>query len=127
MKDHVEHEMEFTPITIGKKSLLEQITIYIEDNAGKKLTLKETASHFGVSVSTVTQLFQKKSQNTFHGFVTQCRMEKARKLICQGRTLESVGREVGYQDHSTFYRAFRQTFGMSPREYRKTIAWKLTD
>ena len=127
MKDHVEHEMEFTPITIGKKSLLEQITIYIEDNAGKKLTLKETASHFGVSVSTVTQLFQKKSQTTFYGFVTQCRMEKARKLICQGRTLESVGREVGYQDHSTFYRAFRQTFGMSPREYRKTIAWKLTD
>lgn len=127
MKDHVEHEMEFTPITIGKKSLLEQITIYIEDNAGKKLTLKETASHFGVSVSTVTQLFQKKPQTTFHGFVTQCRMEKARKLICQGRTLESVGREVGYQDHSTFYRAFRQTFGMSPREYRKTIAWKLTD
>lgn len=127
MKDHVEYEMEFTPITIGKKSLLEQITIYIEDNAGKKLTLKETASHFGVSVSTVTQLFQKKSQTTFHGFVTQCRMEKARKLICQGRTLESVGREVGYQDHSTFYRAFRQTFGMSPREYRKTIAWKLTD
>ena len=127
MKDHVEHEMEFTPITIGKKSLLEQITIYIEDNAGKKLTLKETASNFGVSVSTVTQLFQKKSQTTFHGFVTQCRMEKARKLICQGRTLESVGREVGYQDHSTFYRAFRQTFGMSPREYRKTIAWKLTD
>lgn len=127
MKDHVEHEMEFTPITIGKKSLLEQITIYIEDNAGKKLTLKETASHFGVSVSTVTQLFQKKAQTTFHGFVTQCRMEKARKLIYQGRTLESVGREVGYQDHSTFYRAFRQTFGMSPREYRKTIAWKLTD
>ena len=127
MKDHVEHEMEFTPITIGKKSLLEQITIYIEDNAGKKLTLKETASHFGVSVSTVTQLFQKKSQTTFHGFVTQCRMEKARKLIFQGRTLESVGGEVGYQDHSTFYRAFRQTFGMSPREYRKTIAWKLTD
>ena len=127
MKDHVEHEMEFTPITIGRKSLLEQITIYIEDNAGKKLTLKETASRFGVSVSTVTQLFQKKSQTTFHGFVTQCRMEKARKLIFQGRTLESVGREVGYQDHSTFYRAFRQTFGMSPREYRKTIAWQLTD
>ena len=46
---------------------------------------------------------------------------KARKLIFQGRTLESVGREVGYQDHSTFYRAFRQTFGMSPREYRKTL------
>ena len=121
MKDHVEHEMEFTPITIGKKSLLEQITIYIEDNAGKKLTLKETASHFGVSVSTVTQLFQKKSQTTFHGFVTQCRMEKARKLICQGLPLEAVGRAIGYQDHSTFYRAFRQTFGISPREYRKKM------
>jgi two-component system response regulator YesN len=110
-----------------KQLLLEQITAYVDANLTKRLTLKQIAEQFGVSVSTVTQLFQKKSQPTFHGFVTQCRMEKARKLIYQGRTLESVGKEVGYQDHSTFYRAFRQTFGMSPREYRKTITWKLTD
>ena len=106
----------------GRKPLLEQITAYVEENLAEKITLKQVADEFKVSVSTVTQLFQKKTQNTFHHFLTNCRMEKARTLILQGLPLESVGKEIGYQDHSTFYRAFRQTFGISPREYRKAAA-----
>ena len=31
MKDHVENGIEFTPITMGKRPLLEQIAIYIEE------------------------------------------------------------------------------------------------
>ena len=100
-------------------TLLEQITAYVEDNLAEKITLKKIADQFHVSVSTVTQLFQKKTKTTFHHFVTCRRMEKARDLILQGLPLETVGRAIGYQDHSTFYRAFRQTFGFSPREYRK--------
>ena len=100
-------------------TLLEQITAYVEDNLAEKITLKKIADQFHVSVSTVTQLFQKKTETTFHHFVTCRRMEKARDLILQGIPLETVGRAIGYQDHSTFYRAFRQTFGISPREYRK--------
>lgn len=102
-----------------KTTLLDQITAYVEANLEEKLTLKNVADHFGVSVSTVTQLFQKKADQTFHDYVTECRMNAARKLILKGWQLETVGREVGYRDHSTFYRAFRQRFGVSPREYRK--------
>ena len=104
-----------------KNALLDRITAYVEENLTEKITLERIASHFGVSVSSVTQLFQKKSQTTFHHFLTDRRMEMARTLILQGEPLESVGKQVGYQDHSTFYRAFRQTFGISPREYRKTV------
>jgi len=99
----------------------------VEANLAEKITLKMIANQFSVSISTVTQLFQKKSQTTFHGFVTNCRMEKARTLILQGLPLESIGKEIGYRDHSTFYRAFRQTFGISPREYRKTELRKATE
>ena len=104
-----------------KRNLLEQINTYVEDHLEEKITLKRIASQFSVSVSTVTQLFQKKTEGTFHAFVTDRRMERARTLIQQGLPLEAVGRAIGYQDHSTFYRAFRQTFGISPREYRKQM------
>ena len=106
---------------LAKKFLMEQITDYVEANLTEKITLKRIADQFSVSVSTVTQLFQKKSQSTFHDFLTNLRMEKARALILQGMPLESVGKEIGYRDHSTFYRAFRQTFGISPRDYRKAL------
>ena len=91
----------------------------MDAHLAEKITLKVIANQFSVSVSTVTQLFQKKSETTFHNFVTLRRMERARSLILQGLPLESVGRAIGYRDHSTFYRAFRQTFGISPREFRK--------
>ena len=113
--------------TRAKQFLLEQITVYVKAHLGEKITLQQIANRFSVSVSTVTQLFQKKSQGTFHGFLTRLRMEKARALILEGMPLESVGREIGYQDHSAFYRAFRQTFGLSPREFRKKKTSETTE
>ena len=104
-----------------KLVLLEQITIYVDANLTEKLTLKAVSAYCGVSVSTVTQLFQKKASTTFHDFVTQRRMERAKELIYGGIPLEQVGKEVGYRDHSTFYRAFRRYFHLAPREYRMQV------
>ena len=106
---------------LERKNLLDQIGAFVEAHLEEKITLGRVAEQFSVSVSTVTQLFQNKTQNTFHHFLTGRRMEKARTLIREGLPLEMVGRAIGYRDHSTFYRAFRQTFGLSPREYRKKI------
>ena len=101
-----------------KHALMEQITAFVDANLTERITLQVISTYCNVSVSTVTQLFQKKASTTFHDFVTQRRMEKARKLIHEDMPLEQVGKEVGYRDHSTFYRAFRKFFGVSPREYR---------
>ncbi len=110
------------PSTVQRKNaLLEQITAYVDTHLTEKLTLKAISAHCGVSVSTVTQLFQKKAATTFHDFVTQRRMEMAQKLIREGVPLEQVGKEIGYRDHSTFYRAFRRHFHLSPREYRAQV------
>lgn len=117
----IQTEKEPVWAEIEKNPLLNQIAAYIKANQAGKVTLKAVAEHFEVSISTVTQLFQKKIRITFHDFLTECRMEQARVLILQGTPLEIVGKEVGYRDHSTFYRAFRRKFGVSPREYRKRI------
>ena len=119
MKEMIRKER---PSTAQRKSaMMAKITAYVDDHLQERITLRIIATHCGVSVSTVTQLFQKKTEGTFHAFVTDRRMERARTLVQQGLPLEAVGRAIGYQDHSTFYRAFRQTFGISPREYRKKM------
>ncbi|MBQ2928500.1 MAG: helix-turn-helix transcriptional regulator [Oscillospiraceae bacterium] len=104
---------------IKKAQLLEKISAYVDRNLTEKITLQMIAAHCSVSISTVTQLFQKVLHTTFHSYVTQRRMVAAEDLIRCGVPLEEVGRKVGFQDHSSFYRAFRQSFGMSPREYRR--------
>ncbi len=109
---------------LRRQNLLGRITDYVDAHLTEKVTLKEVAEYCGVSVSTITQLFQKKAGTTFHQHLTQRRMEAAMTLIRSGTPLEEVGKCVGYGDHSTFYRAFKQHFGVSPREFRRELQQK---
>ncbi len=108
---------------IRSQALLNNVFAYVQSDLSRKIVLRDVAEHCGVSVSTLTQLFQKQLGITFHQYLTQQRMEAARDMIAQGLPLEDVGRKLGYSDHSTFYRAFRHTYGVSPREYRRTLTY----
>ena len=50
---------------LRKHVLLEQIAAYVDANLTEKLTLKVISALCGVSVSTVTQLFQKRPPPRF--------------------------------------------------------------
>ena len=102
-----------------KPELIDKVRAYIEAHLQEKITLEETAKHFYISVSTITQLFRQKMGVSFHRCVTQRRLIAAKNLIAGGVGLEQVSEQVGFSDYSTFYRAFRQEFGISPRQYRK--------
>ena len=100
-----------------KPELLERVMAYIEKNLSQKITLEETAHHFYVSVSTITQLFRQKMGTSFYRCVTQRRLIAAKALIGEGRSLEDVSRLVGFTDYSSFYRAFKKEYGITPRQY----------
>ena len=102
-----------------KPELLEQVMAYIEANLGEHITLEDTAKHFYVSVSTITQLFRHKMGISFYRCVTQRRLIAAKNLIQQGGMLEDVGRAVGFTDYSSFYRAFKKEFGITPRQFSR--------
>ena len=102
-----------------KQELLQRICEYVDAHLSERTTLLMVADAFGVSVSTVTQLFQHRTGSTFHRFLTGRRMAAAEQLIARGVPLEEVGRQVGYTDHSSFYRTFKQIYGVSPRDYRQ--------
>lgn len=102
-----------------KPELLDRVMAYIEDHLSEKITLEDTASQFYVSVSTITQLFRQKMGTSFYRFVTQRRLIAAKTRIGQGENLEDVSRAVGFQDYSSFYRAFKKEYGISPRQFTK--------
>ena len=55
---------------------------------------------------------------SFYRYVTQRRLIAAKILIEKGILLEEVSRQTGFQDYSSFYRAFKNEYGISPRQYR---------
>ena len=55
---------------------------------------------------------------SFYRCVTQRRLIAAKALITEGNPLEQVAEMTGFGDYSAFYRAFKQEYGISPRQYR---------
>ena len=98
--------------------LLDRVMAYIEAHLAEKITLSDVARQFFVSESTVSQLFRKKMGVSFYRCVTQRRLIAAKSLILEGVILELVAAQTGFSDYSSFYRAFKGEFGISPRQFR---------
>ena len=116
------HRRTARPGVAEKPQLLDRVLAYIEENLADRITLAETARHFFVSESTITQQFRKKLGASFYRCVTQRRLIAAKALIENGVQLEQVGERIGFTDYSAFYRAFKKEYGISPAQYRKLQA-----
>jgi len=101
--------------------LLDRITAYVETNYTLPITIDALSRQFFVSSSTVSHLFKEKMGVSFYRYVTQRRLIAAKALIAKGNLLETVAAETGFQDYSGFYRAFKQEYGISPRQYRNLL------
>lgn len=102
-----------------KPELLDRIMGYIEHNYADHITIDDLAKRFFVSNSTISHLFKQKMGVSLYRYITQRRLIAAKSLIQQGKRLEDVGNHVGFADYSTFYRAFKQEYGISPRQFAK--------
>ena len=115
-------DSESRPAKTEKPELLDDVVSYIESHLHERITLADTASRFFVSESTIGQTFQKKMHVSFYHYVTQRRLIAAKSMILEESNLDTLSTKVGFTDYSTFYRAFKKEFGISPREYRNLIA-----
>jgi len=104
-----------------KGELIDNIMMYIKENLHNKITLKDVAKQFYISESTLSHLFQNRMGVSFYRMVTQSRLLKAKALLLEHLSTEEISRIVGYENYSTFYRAFYQEFGISPGNYRKSL------
>lgn len=99
--------------------LLDRIMGHVEAHLSEKITLPDVAARFWVSQSTISQLFRKKMGISFYRYVTLRRLTEAKALIRTGIPMDQVSISVGFQDYSTFYRAFKAEYHISPAQYRK--------
>lgn len=102
--------------------LLERVFAYIEAHLGEQITLTDTARHFWVSESKISQTFRQKLGISFYRCVTQRRLIAAKSLMTQGVPLNEVNERVGFTDYSTFFRAFKREYGIAPSQFRELQA-----
>ena len=96
---------------------LEQARRIIDGNLTDKITLAKLARTVGLNRSALAMGFKKAYGRTVQQYVNQQRMEHARQLLAEeSRRVADVARLVGYQDASSFTRAFKQFHGFLPKQ-----------
>lgn len=100
--------------------ILKKALDYIDANFSQEtLSLNLTAEHVGASASYLSAVFSQGMQKTFVEYVTEKRLDKARKLLKQtDKTSGEIAKEVGYKDSHYFSFVFKKVQGCSPKEYR---------
>lgn len=92
----------------------------VEMNVGNDIKIEELAFLCNMSLSTFSRRFAKIYGQSPSKWFWQRRMEMAKNLLLHHHEKPGeVYHKVGYENHSSFSEAFRQTFGLSPREFQQ--------
>lgn len=99
--------------------LAEKIHGYISENYVQKTDVADIAEHFSYSPDYIIRVFKRAYGTTPHSYITSCRIEYAKLMLSTtDRPVGEISETCGYSDFTTFYRAFRERTGRSPREWR---------
>lgn len=100
--------------------IVDRIDACIRDKNDEALTLKLLAQEFGYSEFHFSRKFREISGMQFRDYLRCRRLAFALKeLRDTGKSVLQIALDHGFSSHEAFTRAFRETYGLTPSEYRK--------
>ena len=97
---------------------MEEVLRYIAAHLEEPLSVDLLAREFYLSRYYLMHRFKAVTGYTVHQYISQKRLLRAGELIRAGVPVMKAAEQAGFEEYSTFLRAFRGTFHMSPREFR---------
>ena len=103
-------QREFSP-------LVEKALQYIGEHIGSPLSLEEIAGACFVSKYHLAHTFGKEMDISVYRYIMLRRLLLARHMLQAGEAAGDVSAACGFSDYTSFYRAFRAEYGISPRDF----------
>jgi AraC-like DNA-binding protein len=89
----------------------------IRECYAERLTLDRLAEAAGISRYAVLRAFRREVGIAPYSFVTQLRVEHAKRLLREGVAIAAVSQRVGFADQSHLTRHFKRLLGVTPGAY----------
>ena len=85
----------------------------------REMLLKRTC----IPKNLFAHIIQKYSDTNFSGYINSKRLDYSIHLLkdSQTYTVEAIAIDSGFGNVRSFYRIFREKYGMTPSEYRNTL------
>ena len=111
----------FTLNDKSSRAIIDTVAAHLAAHASEKISLQALAEEFGFNYTYLSYLFKKTLGRSPSEYVTQCRIDQAKRLLSQSeeRSVKEISNAVGYDDPYFFSRVFKAATGLSPSEYRK--------
>ncbi|OCT14824.1 hypothetical protein A8709_11690 [Paenibacillus pectinilyticus] len=94
----------------------------VREHYNRDLQLAEVANRVSMNYSYFSKLFKERTGLTFTAYLIKVRMEEAQKLLKDPTLrINEISEKVGYGNLYHFSRAFKNYFGVSPKEHRKSM------
>lgn len=104
---------------VDSNQIVQLALAYIDDHLDEKISLANITQQVNVCRSTLLQCFRQTIGISPYAYVIHRKLAAAREMISQGVSPIRAAEQVGFGDYSSFYRAFRKEFGMSPSQWKQ--------
>ena len=94
----------------------EKLIEYINRNLMSITSIDEICTEFYISKTHLNRKFKAMTGSTVWDYITVKRLIAAKDLLLNGWRPKDVSEKCGYLEYSSFYRAYKLHFGVSPKE-----------
>lgn len=105
----------------GGRESLKKAVHFIQQNYKNKITLEDLSRQLFLSKTYISHSFTKHMGITFTGYLTLVRLSQASKMVRGKENLVDIAYESGFPNVNAMINAFKQYWGITPGEYRKSI------
>ena len=115
-------QVKFGEVQLTKGGLTQQqqkqVIDFVVANLNRKMGLEEISQQAKLSPFYFCRLFKQSIGITPYQYVRQQRIERAKQLLKGRSPIAEIALMCGFCDQSTFTTSFRQTVGVTPKQYR---------
>lgn len=107
-----------------EKDVTEQAKEYVKKFYSNDISISQIAESLGLTANYLSTIFRQRTGMKLIDYLTQVRMEAAKKLLCENITasVQDIALMAGYNSSRHFSTLFQKQTGMTPSSYRKVKA-----
>jgi AraC-like DNA-binding protein len=104
---------------VKQQKRMDLIYKYVEDNYNLKPDVNHLAQLVHLTPAAFCRYFKRQTKLTFTDFVNQYRINEAKNLLLQDRTITETCYATGFEQLSYFNKTFKKLFGENPSAFKK--------